>query len=299
MVNKDKEHIKIRNLIEDSFREGLPLEEISEKFSIPIGTRFVKKSVKWYIYCIKAKQNQRRAIEKYPNLYSDAGKIAHQKHPWIGKQLGKKYGPIQGKINAEKLRGNSKYFSKMAKKLHEINPNHSKDNMKKAHETMKKLGKFKEHQRYAAFKCMEKNPNQLKEMSKIAHEQYPLALLALESRRKNYPYKFMECLFDSNQEKILCEKLVESGLINKPLERVNVHFRIGKCHVDFFIDKKLFVEFHPPRKFGRLIETEESYFLERRNLLDENGFQEFPLIVISNIGAVDNKIKEIIQILQS
>lgn len=293
MVNKNKEHVKIRNLIEDSIKEGLFIDEISEKFFIPIGTRFVKGSVRWYAYYIKAKQNQKKTIEKHPNLYSNAGKIAHQKHPWIGKQLGRKYGSIQCKINAERLRGNSEYFSKMAKRLHEINPEYSRVNIKKAHETMKAEGNFYEHQRDAALKCMEKNTNQLKEMSKIAHERYPLALLALESRRKNYPYEFMGCFFDSEQEKLLCKKFVDKGLIDKPIEKVNVHFRIRRCHIDFFIQNKLFIEFHPSRKFGRKIETEESYFKERRMLLDKNGFENYPLIVIGNLKEIEEKINEI------
>jgi len=258
-----------------------------------LGTRYIKRTAKWCQYCIRAKENQKKAIQKHPNLYSRAGKIAQQKHPQLGKKLGKKYGPVQGKINAGRLKGKSEYFSKIAKKLHEINPNHSKKNMKKAHETMKRLGTFNEHQRIAAAKCREKNPTQLKEMSKKAHEKYPLALLALESRRKNLPYKFMDCHFDSKTEKILCELLVKKGLITKHIEKVNVHFKINKCHVDFFIQNKVFIEFHPTRKFGRKIETKESYFLERRRLLDENGYKNHPLIIIRNLKNLDEKIKEI------
>lgn len=299
MENKCNNHIEIRNLIKEMIESGLSFEQISKKTSIPIGTRYVKNSVKWYIYCIKAKENQKKAIEKHPNLYSRAGKIAQQKHPWIGSKLGKKYGPIQGKINAKRLKGHSEYFSKMAKRLHEINPRHSRENMKKAHEVMKKRGIFIEHQRNAALKCMEKNPNQLKEMSKIAHSKYPLALLALESRRKNYPYSFMDCLFDSNEEKIVCKKLVDAGLIEKPIERVNIHFRIGRCHVDFFIQNKIFIEFHPPRKFGRVVETKETYLSERRKLLDENGFEGYPLVVVYNQKNLNDKIKEIKNLIQS
>lgn len=299
MVEQVGVHIKIRDKVEDYLNLGFSIEEIADKLSLPLGTRFVKESVKWYIYCIRAKENQKKAIEKYPGLYSKAGKIAQRKHPWIGKKLGKKYGPIQGKINAERLRGNSEYFSNMAKKLQQINPDHSKNNMKKAHETMKKAGIFNEHQRFAALKCIEKNPTQLKEMSKKAHKLYPLALLALESRRKNYPYKFMACSFDSNQEKLLCEKLIEGGLIEKPLEKINVHFIVGKCHIDFFIQNKLFLEYHPLRKFGRIIDTEGSYFNERRKLLDENGFKNKPLVVITNLRNIDKKIEKIKSLIQS
>lgn len=297
MINK--EHIELRSKIELLLKNGLSIEQIADKLFLPLGNRFIKGSARWYKYCIIAKNNQRKAIEKHPNLYSKAGKIAQQKHPELGKNLGKKYGIIQGKLNAERLRGNSEYFSNMAKKLQQINPNHSKINMKTAHETMKRLGTFNEHQKLAALKCREKNPSQLKEMSKKAHQKYPLALLALESRRKNYPYSFMDCLFDSDSEKFLCQKLVENGLIERPIENVNIHFRIGRCHIDFFIQNKLFLEFHPPRKFGRNIETEEGYYQQRRKLLDLNGFESYPLFIIFNLNRLDEKLKEIKNIIQT
>lgn len=296
---KDKEHIEIRDKVESFLRQGLSIQKIANKLSLPLGTRFIKRSAKWYRYCIRAKENQKKAIKKFPDLYSKAGKIAQQKHPWIGKTLGKKYGYLQGKKNAERLKGNSEYFSKMAKKLQQINPNQSKENMKKAHEAMKRKGTFNEHQRLAALKCREKNPNQLKEMSKRAHKLYPLALLALESHRKNYPYEFMGCYFDSNEERIICKKLIERGLIEKPIEKTNIHFRLGKCHIDFFIKNKLFIEYHPPRKFGRTIETEENYFLERRRLLDKNGFKDFPLVVVYNMRSIDNQLQEIQNLIQT
>ena len=298
-MKRDNKHIEIRNRVENLLLNGLSIEEISKELMLPLGSRYIKGSVKWYRYCIRSRENQKKAITKHPNLYRDAGKIAQQKHPWIGKNLGNKYGHIQGTINAMKLKGNSKYFSEIAKKLHQVSPEHSRVNMMKAHETMKKTGTFNEHQRKAALKCKEKNPSQLKEMSKKAHAKYPLALLALDSRRKNYPYEFMNCLFDSNDERIICQKLVNHGLIEKPIEKINVHFRIGKCHIDFFIQNKLFIEFHPARKFGRTIETEKSYYNERRKLLDKNGFEKYPLIIINNLNDADFKIEEVERLIHS
>ena len=289
----------MRDRVGTLLRKDLSIDEISKKLSIPVGTRYQKGSVKWYKYCLVAKENQKRAIEKHSDLYSRAGKIAQQKHPWLGRMLGKKYGPIQGKINAKRLKGNSDYFSKMAKKLHKININHSRDNMRKAHETMKKKGTFIEHQRKAALKCMEKNPGQLKNMSKVAHEKYSLALLALESKRRNYPYRFMNCSFDSNEEMIFCEKLVEFGLIERPIEGLNVHFRIGRSHVDFFIQNRIFIEYHPPRKFGRVIETEESYHNDRRSLLNAYGFSNYPLIVVSNLREAEDKLMNVKKLIQN
>ncbi len=293
-MNKDKNHIEIRSKVEQFLSEGFSIEEIANKLNLPIGTRYAQGSAKWYKYCMISKRNQSKAIEKHPNLYSKAGKIAQQKHPWIGEELGKKYGPIQGKLNVERLKGNSEYFSKMAKRLQEINPEHSRNNMKKAHETMKKEGTFIQHSIKGALKCMEKHPTQLKDMSKKAHELYPLALLALESRRKNYPYEYMDCLFDSDSERRICKILVDNGLIDKPKEGRNVHFRIKRYQFDFFINNMVFVEFHPPQNYdGIKVETVKSYSQERRKVLDENGYKNYPLIVIDRLRNLEPKISRI------
>ncbi len=302
-MKKDKVHIEIRNKIESLLKKGISIEKISKTFSIPLGTRYVRGSAKWFRYCIVARENQKKAIKKHSDLYSRAGKIAQQKHPWIGKELGKKYGKLTGKLRMEQIRKSGmmhEYFSNAAKILQKINSEHSKINMKKAHETMKRRGIFNEHQKLAALKCKEKNPNQLKEMSNKAHKLYPLGLLALESRRKNYPFEFMGCFFDSNEERVVCKKLVKEGLLNKPIEKENVHFRIGKCHIDFFIKSKIFLEFHPPVRYGRKRdETKESYYIKRRELLDKNGFRECPLVLISHIKEADEKIQEIKSMIHS
>jgi len=293
----DKNHLELRNKIEELMDEGFSIGKIAHKLKLPLGTRYIKKSAKWYKYCVIAKRNQKKAIEKHPNLYSEAGKIAQQKHPWLGYELGKKYGPIQGNINAERLKGNSEYFSSIAKILHKKNPEHSRTNMKKAHETMKRENTFIKYSTKGALKCMEKHPNQLKEMSKKAHELYPLSLLALESRRKNYPYKFMNCLFDSDSERKLCEIFVKNGIIIKPEEGKNIHFRINKHHVDFFIMKRIFVEYHPIVNYESGKETTKTYYLKKRKILDDNGYKNFPLIVIEGLKNLESKINQIKELL--
>lgn len=293
-MKKNSEHIKIRETVEHLMYGGFSIEEIAKKLALPIGSRYIKKSAKWYRYCIIAKQNQRKAIELHPNLYSRAGKIAQERHPQLGHNLGKKYGLEFGRKRAETLRGNSEYFTRMATKLHQISPEHSRENMKRAHQTMKREGTFYNHQRKAALRCLEKNPNQLKEMSKKAHSLYPLALLALNSRRKNRPYEFMGCLFDSKSEMKLCELFVKHGLIDKPEEGKNIHFKLNRRHIDFFINGAFFIEFHPPlfyvrKKAGSL----ESYYDERRRILDEAGYQNYPLIVINKLKGAESKIENI------
>lgn len=295
---KDKVHLDTRDKVEQLLNSSKSIDLIAKEIGLPLGSRFVKGSAKWYKFCVIAKRNQRIAITKHPDLYSIAGRIAQQKHPELGHRLGKKYGPIQGKLNAQRLKGNKQHFSQMAKRLQEINPLHSKYNMEKAHETMKAKGNFNEHQREAALKCIEKHPNQLFEMSKKAHSLYPLALLALESRRKNWPYEFMDCFFDSASEKKLCELLVQHKLIDIPVEGKNVHFRIKRYHVDFFIGGKIFLEFHPPLKFGKNKgESVKSYYAKKREILDVNGYAACPLVVIDRLNGAEtkiNKIKELV-----
>lgn len=293
-MKKDEKHIRTRSKVEDLLNNGLTIEEMGHKLKLPIGSRYTKGSAKWYKYCVIAKRNQKKAIEKHPNLYSIAGKIAQQKHPWIGHKLASKYASINGKKNAEKLKKIPGYFSKMAKRLQEVNPKQSSQNMLKAHKTMKTKGTFNKHQKKAALICMKKNPNQLKEMSEKAHRLYPLALLALESRRKNYPYEFMGCLFDSDSERRLCKLFLENSLINKPEEGKNIHFKIKHYHVDFFIKNKVFVEYHPPADYGRTKgETIKSYYNYKRNVLDKNGYKDFPLIVIDRLKPIEHKIRKI------
>ncbi len=48
-----------------------------------------------------------------------------------------------------------------------------------------------------------------------------------------------------------------------------------------------------------MLETDGSYYNARRKLLDENGFEKYPLIIINRIKEADNKIKEIEIMLRS
>jgi len=297
-MNKDKEHIRIRTEVENLMTSGHSIEDIATRLNLPLGTRYLKGSAKWYRYCIKAKINQKKAIEKDPLLYSKAGKIAQQKHPELGINLGKKYGPIYGALNRERLKGNSAYYSMMAKKLQEKDPEHSRRNMRKTHQIMRDNGTFNEHQRLASINCRKMHPNQLKEMSKKAHSLYPLALMGLESRRRNYPFKFMECTFDSDSERRVCEIFVQHNLMDMPEDGKNIHFRINKAHIDFFIQNKVFVEFHPPVQYGiKKGETVESYYNYKRKILDDNGYKDYPLIVIDRLRAIEPKIRKIKKLL--
>jgi hypothetical protein len=84
----------------------------------------------------------------------------------------------------------------------------------------------------------------------------------------------------------------------KPEEGKNVHFRVAKCHIDFFIQEKVFVEYHPPMKIGvKKEETVQSYYEKRRGLLNQNGYESYPLLVIDRLKGIElkiNKIKELL-----
>jgi hypothetical protein len=271
---------------------------ISKILNIEIGTRYLRGTLKWYRFCLVAKQNQRKAFERHGyELYSKAGKAAQKKHPWIGHELGKKYGSAAGKKRVKQIKDSgkaTKYFSALAKKLQRKNPEHSRRNMKKAHETMKKNGNFYSHQKEATLKCMQKHPNQLKKMSKRAHELYPdLAYRSRKKQRENSPYWYKDCRFDSNQEREVCKLLINSKLIDVPTEGKNVQFRIRNYEIDFFLKNKVFLEFHPPINLGTRKETEKSYFKKRRKILDTNGFEEYPLVVIPHIKKAEEIVREI------
>ncbi|MBD3354573.1 hypothetical protein GF361_01150 [Candidatus Woesearchaeota archaeon] len=88
--------------------------------------------------------------------------------------------------------------------------------------------------------------------------------------------------------------------MKKPTEGKNVHFKIGRCHIDFFIQNKIFVEFHPPMKFGRSKgETVKSYYEEKRKILNENGYKYYPVIVIDRLRNIERKINKIKKLLTS
>jgi hypothetical protein len=294
-MHRDEEHEKIRDIVKNFIDSGLTLDEIAGLLGLEVGTRYKRGTVTWYKYCLIAKENQKKAFEKHGSaLYSNAGKVAQKKHPWIGHELGKKYGSFCGRKKVEQVRasGNSKeYYVALARKLQEKDPCHSRRNMKKAHQTMKSEGTFFKHQKEATLKCMQKHPDQLKRMSKIAHEKYPdLAYRSRKKRWENSPYSYLNCKFDSNQERKVCKLLVKEGLIEKPVEGKNVQFRIKNYQIDFFLFEKVFLEFHPSIKLKGKNETEESYFDKRRKILDENGFRNYPLFVIPKIELAEKII---------
>ena len=119
----------------------------------------------------------------------------------------------------------------------------------------------------------------LKLNPKKSHEIHSNAgFAAVESNRKNKPYRFMQTLFDSGQEKYFFQQLFFNlGFV--PIERENSHVKLNGGEIDAKLWDYIFIEWHSWNK--KLTPTE--YYISRRKLLDENGFKENPLIVIINI----------------
>ncbi len=105
------------------------------------------------------------------------------------------------------------------------------------------------------------------------------AISAIIKNRQNYPYVFMGCKFDSAHEAEICKLLVKHEIIQKPIEGVNVHFRVDSKEFDFFPQQKVFIEFHP----WDFRKTEKEYYDNRRKVLDINGFEGVPLIVLKEL----------------
>lgn len=294
-MKKDEEHIKMRTRVKELIDEEKTDEEIAKILNLAVGAPYTRGAVRWYKRCLVAKENQKKAVEKWGyELYSRAGKIAQKKHPWLGHELGKKYGSMAGKRRIKQIKESGKakeYFTKMAKRLQEVNPNQSSENMKKAIQIMKQNDTYKEHQTEAGFICKKQHPDHFRTMGLKAHRLYPdLAYYSRLSWRLNKPYILNGCNFDSNEEKKACKILIENKLLEEPAEGKNIHFRIKRYDFDFFIQGKIFLEYHPIMPHYRNGETFDKYYAKRRKILDESGFENYPLIVVTKLKELENTL---------
>ena len=297
MPNEKIKHIETRNRIRKLLKEGFSDEEIAEKLGLKLGLSYIKQSVRWYKFCIVAKKLQKKAIKLHPNLYSRAGKIGgkrtHELHAkeqrlWTkkagkigGKQTArlypkklKEWGSNGGKIRMHNLKKNKEKFLKFqstaGKKAHILHPDLAlrmgKAGIKVVLKRLKEEGRFIEHQQKAG--------------------TYG-GRASVEARRKNSPFIFMGCKFDSNQEREFCKLLVNYEIIKKPIENYNCHIKIGYKDFDFFPQQKIFIEYHPWDIKGL---TTEEYYDKRREALNQNGYRNYPLLVIKNINEFSNRV---------
>jgi len=100
---------------------------------------------------------------------------------------------------------------------------------------------------------------------------------SVEANRKNSPYIWLGVHFMSKQEMEFARTI-----LTKPIVNINCHIKMKGGIIDFFpqsYDKKYknkFVEYHPwDRKL-----TEKEYYKSRRDILDNNGFKNYELVVV-------------------
>ena len=99
-------------------------------------------------------------------------------------------------------------------------------------------------------------------------------LESVKKQRKNKPYWFIKTPFDSNSEREIAINIYYQYGI-RLIEGKNCHVPISNKEYDFFI-KDCFIEYHPwDRK-----KTLSEYYQERRNILNKNGYKNYPLIII-------------------
>lgn len=97
--------------------------------------------------------------------------------------------------------------------------------------------------------------------------------------RENKGYYWKGNYFASSRE---CEigMCVSYQFNIKLKEGVNFQKEVDYKSFDYFLFNYLFLEFHQVLKFFQPDETEKSYYKKRRNILNENGYKDYPLIVI-------------------
>ena len=114
----------------------------------------------------------------------------------------------------------------------------------------------------------------------------------IEVLRKNLHYIWSGVKFLSKQE-MECAKI----MLSQPIENLNCHIKINSKTIDFYPqsnDKMLqncFVEYHPLIKFLRPNETAESYYAERRKILDNNGYADKKLVVIHSLKEINKMVE--------
>ena len=62
-MKKDEEQVRTRNKVSALVEEGYPDEEIARELCLEIGSRYSRKTVRWYKSCLIAKQNQKKPLK--------------------------------------------------------------------------------------------------------------------------------------------------------------------------------------------------------------------------------------------
>jgi rRNA maturation protein Nop10 len=203
-----------------------------------------------------------------------------------------------GKITAEKRREGNTLLSicsnagKMCKKIH---PNQFSMMGKKAQQRWRgskqqkiwcgKGGKVSIRRLHQKRKADPEFDRQFRNMCIENGKKYgPIGgLKAIEINRKNKPYWFRGIPFDSQKEREVAKWFIKNRLI-KNVNKTNCHIKLKGGEIDFFLQNKVFIEFHPWDIYGKTI---EQYYNERRKLLDSNGYKSYPLIVVGSFNELE------------
>ncbi len=120
------------------------------------------------------------------------------------------------------------------------------------------------------------------------------ALKGLQTQRKNKSREraqsiFMDCVFDSKNECNTYRIIYEKGFADVPIERKNVHVRVGGKEFDYVLKDKVFVDYHVFNAQGSL----DEYYEQRRKILDENGFRNNLYIIVPHMRKINEAIEKI------
>jgi hypothetical protein len=190
--------------------------------------------------------------------------------------------------NCENMTTNMKYCSLSCsgtiggKRVHELHPELSSENGKKAAEIckIKKIGAFYDS------KIRITNCKKAAETNKIngtglydSKIKSMGGLASIKVLRKNHRNLLYDGQYYDSKPEIEVSIWLQKHYKYIPIEEQTLHIQIGHCEYDYLLkDLKLFVEKH---SFWKNTETEEEYFEKRRDNLNKHGYKDYSLVVIA------------------
>lgn len=130
-----------------------------------------------------------------------------------------------------------------------------------------------------------------KELIASRYDEFCEYLLKGRLISKQSPYFYDSVSFESKAELQIAKWLLKYNIIARVLKGENYQFRIGNKFFDFKLNN-IFIEYHPTQffkyhgaKFGF------DYFVARRQILDENNYNNCELFVFDNLHDCSKFIK--------
>jgi len=170
----------------------------------------------------------------------------------------------------------------LSERMKRNNPMRNPETVKKVQEKLKKKGLY-ENGGILGRLWREKREEMYRIISERMRKNNPMfnpeiRKKALETYLKQMPFTFMGVKFRSKVEREFCKWLVKIGKIDRPIPKKNVHIYINGKEFDFLVGKT-FIEVHPWSTLHYL--DGERYYAERRKILDENGYKDYDLVVVT------------------